>query len=173
MFDSYDTAAEVKQFSGLLFGIQLLVVPLSCLIFALLITVFFGRLLGMRTSGGIAEQVTGYLVFSVVGFTFGYVTQTAIPRVFFSGGRWIWIPPVSFLVWGIFIELKRNPSNTVAVVFDVGTSVAAVLCTLPAIASCLYSFGVVVANRPATTALGISLRDAALRSPMTRLARLF
>jgi hypothetical protein len=167
MFDSSDSAAELNRFSGLLFGLQLFAVPFLCLLFGILTYAFFEELLQIRTPNGIAELVLGYLVFSAVGFLFGYTTQTAIPRVIWSGGRWVWIPPASILVWGIWLQLRR--SDTMAVFFDV---LLLALLTGPTIASCLYSIGVVVANRPATTVAGAALRKASLRSPITKLARL-
>jgi hypothetical protein len=54
---------------------------------------------------------------------------------------------------------------------DEGLGVA--LITWPAVATCFYSVGIVVASRPAITAVGAGIRRAVVRSPLTKLARMF
>lgn len=172
MFDSTESAAESSRFSALLCALQFFVVPFACLIFGVITATLLEGLLRITTNR-IAELILGYVVFCLVGFAFGYSTQTAIPRLLGSGGRWVWIPPVGFLAYAVLNQFRRNP-NDIAGFFVLGDEgLVIVLLTWPAVATCFYSVGCVVAHRAATTAAGAAFRKAILQSPITKLARMF
>lgn len=161
--------------SVLLCVLQLFATPLECLFFGLLVGGVFTEVVRLATKSRMAELLVGYLVFSLVGFCIGYGTQTAIPRCYQSGGRWIWIGPFAVLAWGL-VEQSRATGTVIGTYFtfsrgDEGLGVA--LITWPTLATCLYSVGVSIANRPAGTPFGKRIRGVITRSPLARLARVF
>ncbi len=166
---------EVRSsgFSVPLFMLQMFLAPLGVLVFGLLAATSVEDLLGIRGSDLIA-----YSSFSLVGFVPGYSTQTAIPRSLQSGGAWVWIAPVCILGYGVLDEFSRHPDSVVGTYFlqrpGFGPAgLAEAFFTLPAVATCFYSIGITVANRPARTRIGVAFRKAILRSPVTALAKIF
>jgi len=166
---------EVRStgFSVPLFMLQMLLVPLGVLVFGLFATTSVEGPLGIRGSDLIA-----YTSFSLTGFVLGYATQTAIPHSLQSGGAWVWLAPVCILGYGVLDEFSRRPDRVVGTYFLTKpgfgpAGLAEAFFTLPAVGTCFYSIGIIVANRPATTKMGAILRKAILRSPVTALAKMF
>ena len=146
MFD-YD--AEQVGFSAPIFVFQLIGAPLGTLIAGVALSAFVEGLLGVKNG-----NLIPYVCFALEGFLFGYTYQTSRPRAYQSGGRWIWIPPVCLLAWGVLDELFRRRGTAVLDFFDTsrpgpGVVLAVGLLTLPAIATCFYSIGVITARRRA------------------------
>jgi F0F1-type ATP synthase membrane subunit c/vacuolar-type H+-ATPase subunit K len=159
--------------SVLLVLLQLFFAPLGCLAFGMLTGEIFTELLRVVTRDRRAEVALGYLVFLFVGFSLGYLVQTAVPRARQSGGLWVWVVPCCILGWGV-LDQSRAPGTVIGTYFvfspgDEGLGVA--LVTWPAVATCLYAFGAVLASRPATTAVGKRVRHALQRCPLTKFCR--
>jgi len=149
-----DQENEAPGFSVGLCILQLCGAPLATLVFGVLIGEVFEKLLGITGDDRKAGLSLGYLLFAVVGFLIGYVTQTAIPRVYHSGGPWIWTAPGAILLWGVVDQLSRNPGKVIDDFLipppgDEGLGL--VLFTWPMLATCLYSVGIVIANRSGRT----------------------
>ena len=132
-----------RAFSVPLFVLQLFLVPLLCLISGVITTV----LLRAITGGNV--DVIGYVSFAAVGFSLGYGAQNAFPHASLSGGRWVWIAPVCVFVAGLLFDLAKLPNE----IPDFFVSrpgregITQVLLTLPAIGSCFYSLGLLLAGR--------------------------
>lgn len=145
MFDSYE--AEPRGFSPSLFVVQVVVAPLAGLIMGGVTYLLIEELFRVKFN-----TLLGYVVFSVQGFIVGYKLQAALPRAIESGGRWVWILPSLVLMWGLTVELARGPNSQVADFFALPPSgtggLLMLLFTLPLVASCFYSVGVVAASRP-------------------------
>jgi hypothetical protein len=145
---------RANGFSAGLFVVQLVLAPLGGLIFGLILWIVLEELL--RTRDG---NILGYFGYSVQGFLLGYKMQTSFPRSIQSWGPWIWIPPVGLLLCCFGSELARHSKSAIVDCFwpglgNPGGVYLIVLVTLPAIASCFYSAGIVAASRPRRTALG-------------------
>jgi hypothetical protein len=174
----FDQEIDSSGFSVGLCVFQLIAAPFECAIFGFLVGLFFEGLLHIRATS-LAADLLGYLIFSSVGFALGYVIQIGIPRSYQSAGRWVWVLPVSILVLGFIDEFRRVSADKAIVDYFVGrpdipdSGLGMVFFAWPAVATCFYSAGLVVANRPTTTRLGIAVREAVLRSPITALAKMF
>ena len=99
---------------------------------------------------GIANQdVTGYVTSILVGFLAGYAVQIRVPRSVTSGGTWVWVLPVSLVALGSIYDLLELPTELPKLFYGMthvwGVFFAFV--TLPAVACCFYSLGIVVADR--------------------------
>ena len=106
----FESELESKGFSAGLLVFQLFAVPPLCLVssFALLLLIEKG------TSNEFASNLLGYLLFAGVGTLYGSIVQTKFPRAVESGGRWIWVPPVGLLTWGVVFDLARGRATDLA-----------------------------------------------------------
>ncbi len=162
MFDSYKL--ESRGFSPPIFVAQLVGAPLGGLILGGLAYVLMAALFRVKDSTWL-----GYFSFSVEGFLLGYQVQTAIPRAIESGGRWVWIPPLCILAFGVLIELGRGSNSQVGELFVFPSTrgsegaLGMVLITWPLVASCLYSIGIHAASKPPRTFWGKRLRRVFVR----------
>ena len=145
----FDYEVRSTGFSPTLFVIQLILAPLGGLILGLLVYALLEEVFRARNS-----NLLGYIGFSIQGFILGYKMQTAFPRAIESWGPWIWTVPVCNV--GLWILNDNGPNSQVAdfFVFPHGPGLGGiemVLITWPAVASCFYSFGVIVASRTPQT----------------------
>jgi len=160
----FDQKSNTSSFSVGLCILQSFGAPLATLIFGVLLAQIFEKLLGITADDLIAGTLLGYLVFTVEGLVIGYTTQVLIPRAQQSGGGWVWVLPCSVLAWGILDQFSRNPKRVLAAccISDpaVDEGIGIVLITWPAVATCFYSVGVMLASQPAKTAVGVACRKA-------------
>jgi hypothetical protein len=143
MFD-YETPRP--RLSVLLFVLQFLAAPLVNAILGFIAWYWLSQAL-IRLS---SEYITGYLAYSIEGFLLGYAVQFLLPRAIEYGGRWIWIPPVSFLTWACIDALVRFGPRDAWDLFWPSEGEAAwglMFLTLPALSCCFFSIGVVTAHR--------------------------
>lgn len=138
-------ATRTSGLSGVLFALQLCLAPPFSIPFGLLTGIVVDRLLGLTHS-----NLVNYGSFGLVGFCLGYAVQTGLPRAYISGGRWVWVWPMCLLALSVVDELKE--SHNVFEIFadrpgNPGGAMVQAFLTLPAVASCLYSLGIIVANR--------------------------
>src|SRR6266851_1947087 len=89
-----------QGFSGQLSVLQFLGAPFGGMVGGFLAELFFMEPFGIKTLW--AENLGYYSIYVLVGFLFGYAMQTAIPRSYKSGGRWVWIIPICFVAWVIW-----------------------------------------------------------------------
>jgi hypothetical protein len=148
----FDYESEQPDSSVLLCVLQLFFAPFGCLVLGVLMGGLIEQLLHVVTRDRRADLVLDYVVFILVGFALGYFIQTAFPRARYSGGLWVWVAPCCILALGI-LDQSRAPGTVIGTYFvftpgDEGLGVA--LITLPAVASCCYSVGLVVASRSAS-----------------------
>ena len=172
----FEYEAESSGFSAFLCVLQLFFAPLGCLVFTIVLGSFSEGLLRVVTKDRRAELLHDYIAFILGGCALGYMMQTAIPRARQSGGLWVWILPCCVLIWGVLDQSLREPGTVIGSYFifshgDEGLGV--ILITGPTVAACFYSVGIALASRPATTAMGAAFRRVILRSPFTKLARIF
>jgi hypothetical protein len=158
-----------RGFSMPLFWLQIFGAPFSGMVCGLIVT-YVLLLLFSRFIGPNGEIVPGYLAYSLTGFLLGYFTQTLLPRALLSGGRWVWIAPVCILVWGVFNEPGEPPLKTTLEFLappahSDGDGLVWLFATLPAVAACFYSVGIIVAAR--RTGSSESSQDGTKRKPGT------
>jgi hypothetical protein len=153
----------------LLFG-----APLACLIFGLFAADVFTELLRIVTKNRTAEVGIAYPAYGSAGFLLGYTAQLVVPRLYRSGGTWVWILPSGLLAWGVLDTLINRPAE-VAALFGFppyrSEALALAFLTWPTVATWFFSIGVAFASRPAATRLGEGFRRAIARSPLGRFAK--
>lgn len=171
----FNCEADSGSFSVGLCIFLLITAPLESLLAGVLIGESLEKLFSITADDRVAGLLLGYLLFPMLGFIIGYGTQVAIPRAYYSGGLWVWTAPTAVLLWGILDQFTRNPHEIISFFVpprgDEG--LVAVFVVWPMIATFLYSVGILVANRPPKTAAGAAVRLAVVRSPLTKLARMF
>lgn len=167
---------EVRQtgFSVPLCILQLFGAPFAGMALGFLATLIWTDFLGIR---GTSADLFAYVAYGAEGWLMGYSVQTVMPRATQSGGRWVWIIPICFFTWGLIDEPNRGLDTTLDMFITRPGRPASpflmALITLPMVASCFYSLGIIAASRPAATALGVRLRKSILRSRLKALADLF
>jgi len=155
----FSTEVRSSRFSPIFFILQLFLAPLGSLICGLVIAGLLENLFGVRNNNFVS-----YSSFVLEGFILGYATQTAYPRAQQSGGLWVWIPPVCMAIYAVIEQFERNPGKLIGnyFLFRSGSGIEGmgiVFVTLPAISSCFYSVGILIASRPAKTRLGAAVRN--------------
>jgi hypothetical protein len=137
--------ARPSEFSVLLFYVQVFIGPLLigiCTFVAVLLAQVF-------LQGWVNDDVTAYGASILEGFSLGYLVRSQSPRAMRSGGAWIWALPACLLISGCIYDMLVLPgelpklfygSNRVWGIFF-GTV------TLPTIACCFYTVGMVVESR--------------------------
>lgn len=97
-----------------------------------------------------SETLLGYALFSVQGFGLGYAFQSFVPRAIRGGAGWTWMAPAALLTWITAFDAGAHGWNYVTPYFWPGREDAdglmLFLLTLPTVASCFYSFGVLAAH---------------------------
>lgn len=146
MFDSFQTTE--KGFSAPLFVTQLILAPLGGFIFGGVATILLESMLGMRNN-----SVLAYLAYSLQGLLLGFKMQTTFPRALDSGGRWVWVVPLCNAVFWMIDESGRGAGSRLSYyfVFQNRPGLAGIemfVATLPALASCMYTLGAVLASQP-------------------------
>jgi hypothetical protein len=138
------TEYRLSNFSVPLFLAQQLAVPGLSLLFAGIVSAF------LQSHSSILNVIADYLTFCLYGFYVGYTWQRHMPGVRCSGGRWIWIAPACLLMWGFLSELTIEPTRLIASVFTGDGPEAGYIMlfvTLPTVACCAYSLGVIARSR--------------------------
>jgi hypothetical protein len=140
-----ESNAGRSEFSVLLFVGQVFIGPLLiviCMFVAVPLAQAF-------LHGWINDDVTAYGASILEGFSLGYLVRSQSPRAMRSGGAWIWAMPACLLFSGCIYDMLVFPgelpelfygSNRVWGIFF-GTV------TLPTIACCFYTVGMVVESR--------------------------
>ena len=153
----FDYESEPRGFSPSLFLVQLFTAPLGSLICGGLATLLVGEMLRIKDS-----NLLGYLCFSAFGFVLGYKMQVSFPRSIESGGPWIWLPPVCLAIISVASNWSQFHQSTLPVYFwpspGPDRSYGGLLVALPAVATCFYSLGVILANRTDQTSWDRFLR---------------
>jgi hypothetical protein len=143
----FESEADTPRFSVGPLILQLFAVPSATLILGFIITL----LIEGADAKPALETLSGYFAFSVEGFALGYAVQRAFPRAIACGGPWVWIAPASLLVLGRISDTAKSHASEIPLYFRLTsegeTGWGFMLLTLPAIACCFYSIGVVAAHR--------------------------
>jgi hypothetical protein len=135
------------SFSGFLFLVQLVAAPMTGLIFGLI-----GVELVDQWSGSRGHQFAGWLCYALVGLVQGFLTQLVFRRSERSGGRFIWVLPVSVLLAFFFGESRGGLAHAlreflVLNPYSYVEGAASGFLTGPAVASCFYSLGITLAHQ--------------------------
>jgi hypothetical protein len=143
----FDYQSEPRGFSPALFLVQLFAAPLGSLICGGLATELVQEML--RAKHG---NLFGYLLYSGFGFVIGYKMQVSFPRAIESGGRWIWIPPVCLATFSVVhyssvFHRSMLPDYLWPTPGPDLKGIELLVVTLPAIGSCFYSIGAILASR--------------------------
>ncbi len=157
----FDHKVGSRGFSMILCILQLLVAPFVCLILGLFAGEFWAELLRIFTKNRNVELLFGYAVFACVGFALGYVVRVALPRSY--GGQWVWIWPTAVFVWGLLDSVVKKPNEVIAENLGfplIHEGLSVIVITWPTVATWFYSAGIALANRPATTSAGATIRKA-------------
>ncbi len=146
-------ADDRAPFSGLLFVVQIIAVPL--------ISAFLGMLLveiyDLETGAREAQWLVALIAYAVVGLTEGYFTEKISGCAAQSGGRFVWAPLLCLIAIGILRD-SRGPSAAISELLEITDpfslkGLAAAFLTLPAWACCCYSFALtIVSHRSAAEA---------------------
>jgi hypothetical protein len=133
-------------FSPALFLAQIVLAPLGGLIVGLIGTIILEAVFKTRNS-----NVAAYISYSVAGLQLGRKMQQLFPRAVHSGGYWAWIAPAIVLILGIIVEAKRGAEAQIHDIFAIpdrpgADGIGLLLITLPVVASCFYSVGVISAT---------------------------
>jgi hypothetical protein len=135
---------RLSRFSVPLFLAQQIAVPGLSLLFAGIISAFF------QSHSSILNILTDYISFSLYGLYLGYTWQRHMPNVRLSGGPWIWVAPACLLIWGLWSELRVDADRLISEAF-IGNNpekgYIMLFITLPTVACCAYSLGVIVRSR--------------------------
>jgi hypothetical protein len=137
---------DEDRFSIPLFIFQMIAAPAGGFLFGLIAVELCDQVSGTRD-----DQFVPCLCYMLVGFVQGYLTQAIFRRSDRSGGRFVWIPPVCLLAVLILGDrrglgtaigeaLTWNPDS-----FDKGAG--SMFVTMPALASCFYSIGTILAHQ--------------------------
>jgi hypothetical protein len=154
----FDYEADVRRFSMPLFWMQILGVPFGLMICGLSVSLVVAtyipglKMLGSAVHGDI---IIGYPCYAATGFIIGYLVGKSAAQAYFSGGRWVWIAPMCLLLWAL-VDEPEALSRSIEEAFlgqDTAGAVVMTMVTLPVVASCFYSIGLVVGAPDRSTAL--------------------
>ena len=85
-----------------------------------------------------------------MGFILGYVVQSRIPAAIRYGGRWVWAAPTLLLTFAGIDDFVQFSWKEAVLLFLPGAEGEAawslIVVTLPTLACCFYSLGMVAAN---------------------------
>jgi len=129
--------------------VHLVGAPLACFFVCLFADELAAELLRTITKSRSAEVALAYVVYGLVGLGLGCVVQILVPRSYGSGGKWAWLGPSAFLVWGVLDTLMRDPRHLFGFFgFPPYRAEAFVLIVViwPSVATWFYSVGIVIGN---------------------------